>query len=286
MGDSPLNLVSSPSVTNPVLTHVDILDVPSSFVADPFMVRVDQTWYMFFEVMNLSSHKGEIGLAVSANGMKWTYQHVVLAEPFHLSYPYVFEWKNEYYMIPESHKSSSVRLYKALTFPLKWLFVATLLDDGCYNDPSVFRADGKWWLFSETDPDMKSNILRLYYSDDLVGPWHEHPKSPVIVGNPHIARPGGRVLASDDRLIRYTQDCYPRYGTQIRAFEITELTARSYKEKEALENPILSRGDDGAWNAAGMHHIDPHQISENKWIACVDGHRKVWLSDSDVNSSR
>ena len=30
---------------------------------------------------------------------------------------YVFKWKNEYYMIPETYQASSVRLYKAIDFP-------------------------------------------------------------------------------------------------------------------------------------------------------------------------
>ena len=38
---------------------------------------------------------------------------IVLAEPFHLSYPYVFEWQGSHYMIPESGAAKSVRLYRA-----------------------------------------------------------------------------------------------------------------------------------------------------------------------------
>jgi hypothetical protein len=37
--------------------------------------------------------EGEIGLATSEDGLKWDYKQVVLNEPFHLSYPYVFEWQ-------------------------------------------------------------------------------------------------------------------------------------------------------------------------------------------------
>jgi hypothetical protein len=60
------------------------------------------------------------------------------------------------------------------------------------------------------------------------------------------------------------------YGNQIWAFEITELTAEIYKEEKVREDPIL-KADGSGWNAEAMHHIDPHQIRKNKWIASADG---------------
>lgn len=225
---------------------------------------------MFFEVMNRRTGKGEIGLATSKNGLKWTYQQIVLAEPFHLSYPYIFEWMNDYYMIPESFRAGAIRLYKALSFPTKWLFVGPLLGGSVFLDPSVFRYNDKWWLFTETNPDHKYDTLRLYHTDDLMGTWLEHPQSPIIEGNAHIARPGGRVLVFDNKVIRYTQDCYPTYGTQVRAFEITELTTARYHERQVSERAILAASGDG-WNKSGMHHIDPHLLEDGRWIACVDG---------------
>ena len=138
------------------------------------------------------TNQGDIGLATSNDGLSWTYKQVVLDEPFHLSYPYVFKWKNDYYMLPESRQAKSVRLYKAVDFPTKWSFVGTLLN-GSYGDPSIFRYAGRWWIFSETSP-KRYDILRLYYADDLMGPWTEHPESPIIMGDANIARPGGRVL--------------------------------------------------------------------------------------------
>ena len=51
----------------------------------------------------------------------------MLAEPFHLSYPYVFAWRGEYYMVPECHAAGAVRLYRAAEFPTRWVQVADLL---------------------------------------------------------------------------------------------------------------------------------------------------------------
>lgn len=279
-GQNPFAFVPSPHVTTPALTGADVSDVPARFVADPFMLKVDHRWHMFFEVMNASTRKGEIGYAVSDNGMSWSYQQIVLAEPSHMAYPYVFEWMGDFYMMPSIRETKSVQLYRAVNFPYKWSYCKTLLSRSDVADASIAHMDGRWWIFVETSAAGRCDTLSLYYATDLMGPWYEHPKSPIIEGNPHIARPGGRVIAFDGRVIRYAQDCFPQYGQQLRAFEITELTTKSYKEQEAPRNPILSAASGDAWNAAGMHHIDPHQISDNAWIACVDGHRKVWRPDS------
>jgi hypothetical protein len=269
VGESLFKFVSPENITNPVLTAKDVTDVQADFVADPFVVCERGIWYMFFEVMNACTNQGEIALATSSDGFSWTYKQIVLYEPFHLSYPYVFKWNNDYYMIPESYQASSVRLYKAVDFPTQWLFVKNLLDGSDYVDSSIFHLNGKWWLFTSST---KNNILCLYYANELIGPWIEHPKSPLIEGNASIARPGGRVVEFDDRIVRYTQDNEYNYGNQVRAFEITELTTTNYNEKEVNENPILKASGTG-WNATGMHHIAPYQIEKGKWIACVDGYR-------------
>jgi hypothetical protein len=277
---SPVGFAPIGDQSNPVLTRKDVSDVPAGFVADPFMITSDHTWYMFFEVMNLATRKGEIGLAISQDGIAWVYQRIVLAEPFHLSYPYVFEWMDDFYMIPEARTTNSIRLYRATDFPLKWSYVGTILNGFAFADTSIIRIESKWWNFTETNPDAKYDTLRLFWAIDLMGPWQEHRKSPLIVGNPHFARPGGRIISYNGRIIRYCQDCFPRYGLQLHALEVTELSTRHYKEKELLENPILSYGNGNSWNADGMHHIDPHQLSSSEWIACVDGHKKVPFKNS------
>src|SRR5918911_245017 len=146
-GESPFKLAPSTEIRNPVLSYLDVSDVPAAFVADPFMLRADGHWHMFFEVMNSRSRKGEIALALSRDGLRWDYRQIVLDEPFHLSYPYVFEWRGEHYMIPETLPQRSVRLYRADPFPTQWTFVKNLID-GEYADPSVFYFKKRWWMFA------------------------------------------------------------------------------------------------------------------------------------------
>lgn len=273
VGTSPWDFTPPTQIDNPVLTRWDVADVPATFVADPFMLKRDHTWHMFFEVVNAYRNKGEIGLACSEDGLKWSYQRIVLAEPFHLSYPYVFAWHDEYYMIPESHQAGAVRLYQARHFPDQWAYVATLLHGSYIIDASIFHYDNTWWLFAETNPHATYDTLRLYYATHLTGPWREHPQSPIITGNAHIARPAGRVVVTGDRVIRYAQDCSPIYGLQVQAFAITTLTTTCYQECVYADRPVLT-GQGTGWNVVGMHHIDPHALADGTWLACVDGF--VW----------
>jgi len=267
-GKSPLHLAPAPGTTNPVMAATQVSDVSARFVADPFMVQVDGLWHMFFEVLNNGPNKGEIGHATSRDALTWHYDRIVMQEPYHLSYPYVFEWHGDFYMLPEALDGNAVRLYRAARFPHEWVHVKDLVP-GRHADPSIFFYNNTWWMFTCPTPH-KHDTLNLYSAIDPLSEWKEHPCSPIIAGDKRIARPAGRVLAFDGKLVRFTQDCWPIYGKQVRAFEITELTDKTYKEHELPESPVLMPGG-GSWNASGMHHVDAHQVKDGSWLACVDG---------------
>ncbi len=263
-----------PGVRNPVLSAAHVHDVPALFVADPFLVRTEERWWLFFEVLHATLRYGQIGVAMSRNGRKWEYCQIVLEEPFHLSYPLVFQWNGEYYMTPETASQRQVRLYRAVDFPLRWEYVSTLLEGDHYLDPTPFFYRDHWWMF--VGANIKHNdTLRLYHATTPLGPWREHPCSPIVEGNAYMARPAGRVLHTDGRLIRFAQDCVQNYGRRVLAFEITELTPDRYAERPYSQKALLEPGQSG-WNARGMHTLDLHSDHHGAWIAFVDGCCKRW----------
>jgi hypothetical protein len=264
-GTSPVDLQPPQGIFNPVLTAHDITDTEASFIADPFLIKEGSLWYMFFEVVRSKENRGDIGMAMSEDGLKWQYKQIVLSESFHVSYPCVFKWNNEFYMIPESKGADSVRLYKADNFPTQWSYQATILE-GKFVDSSVFYYQDRWWMLTSNP----KKTLRLFFADDLLAPWTEHPKSPLYKKDPFRGRMGGRVIMYNDRLLRFAQDINFVYGNKVRAFEITKLTSAEYEEKPVRKKPVLRRNGKG-WSCIGMHHIDAHQTGENKWIAAVDG---------------
>lgn len=270
-GTTPFHFPTRQNRRNPVFTAQDVTDVPAKFVADPFLIHDNATWYLFMEVYNLATEQGDLAVATSTNTRNWQYQQIILDEPFHLSYPYVFKWQDEYYLIPETFEANSIRLYRAVDFPIKWEFVQTLVDDVVRVDNSIVFYNDKWWLFGAA---LSNDTLHLYYADDLFGPWQEHPQSPIVKNNNHIARPSGRIIVHDDQLYRYTMDVAPSIGTHlIWAFKVSDISPTTYAEELVREEPILQADGDG-WNEQAMHQLDPVQVDGDTWIAAVDGFGK------------
>jgi hypothetical protein len=273
-GKTPFTLVPAPEAKNPVISARDISDVSAEAVADPFLVHEGPSWYLFFEVVGVHDKRGKIGLAVSQNGLDFHYERIILFEPFHLSYPYVFKHDGTFYLVPESGEAGSIRLYKAEKFPFQWRFEAEILK-GPFCDTTILRLNDRWWLFTCSEP-VRCNDLRLFSAGDLLGPWTEHPKSPLVRGNGHTARPGGRCMVIEGtKVIRFAQDSTPTYGKRLNAFEISLLTESDYVERPLPDNPVLQPGRQG-WNRHGMHHIDCQPFGDGAWIACVDGYRKFF----------
>lgn len=271
-GTSPLTLVPAPQADHPVLTAAHVTDMPAAFVADPFLLYVAPSWYLFFEALHAESARGVIALATSADAWHWHYERVVVHEPFHLSYPYVFPWEGAYYMVPETLDAGAVRLYQARHFPDDWTCVADLLP-GQHADPTLFQAHGLWWMFVCPTPETH-DTLALYYAESLRGPWQAHPHNPLIQGDAQRARPGGRVTRWGTTLLRFAQDDAPYYGRQVRAFAITSLSPTHYAEQELAVSPIFTPSGSG-WNARGIHHVDPQQLPDATWLASVDGQAAV-----------
>ena len=259
---------------NPLFKAEDVTDVSAKFVADPFLIKEGETWDLFFEVYNNDTQQGDLAVATSSNTWIWNYEKVIIDEPFHLSYPYVFKSDGEYYLIPESYEANSIRLYKADDFPTKWSFVKTLVEGRDYVDNSIVFFNDKWWLFSSVT---SNDTLYLHYADSLTGPWQEHPLSPIVTENVHKSRPSGRILVYNDKLYRFTMDVDPPVGThRVMAYEITDITPTSYSEQLAQEAPVVMPSGSG-WNAQAMHQLALVQVNEDTWIASVDGFGKYWI---------
>jgi hypothetical protein len=256
------------NIKNPVITAKMVKDVKADFVADPFLVLENGEWFMFFEIFNIESQQGDIGLAISNDGMNWEYKKIVLDEKSHLSFPIVFKHENEYFMIPESREMYEIRLYKAELFPDKWVFKSKLIS-GNFSDPSIFRHNDVWWIFTSD----RNDYLHLFYSDSLEGKWVEHPESPIVKSDFIRARSAGRVFKYNDTLFRFSQDCKDGYGNSVHVFKIKEISKIIYSEIESNDSPIL-KGSGKGWNSLQMHHIDIEEFNQNQYLIATDGRKK------------
>jgi len=179
-----------------------ILPPPDREWADPFPWFHDGRFYLFVEEKLYSTNIGRIiCLSLDAN-MNITSSQVVLEKPYHLSYPFLFEYEEQLYMVPESNQNHAIELYKCLIPGIKAV------------DSTLLEKDGKWWLFANVlkNGGLSWDTLHLYVADHpLSDHWVPHPKNP-IVKDIHTARPAGRFLSNNEWLIRPSQDCSVRYG--------------------------------------------------------------------------
>ena len=204
------------------------------FWADPHLLIRDGKHYAFIEEKPNDSH-GHVSVMEFRPDGTYTTPEPVLKEPFHLSYPFVFEHEDELYMIPESGDYGQVRLYRCAKFPDQWVLEHVIMDGLIAVDTTLFEQDGRWWLFAaiaEHAGASPPGELFLFWADSpLATSWTPHPANP-IVSDVTTARPAGPLFRRGGRLIRPAQDCSPHYGYGIRLMEVTRLNEAEYEESE------------------------------------------------------
>ena len=214
---------------------------PRRFQADPFLFVKDDELFLFYELQHWDN-PGCIAMTKTKDLMTWSKPMIVLAEPFHLSFPFVFEDHGTIFLIPESQEDNSVRLYQANENLTSFTFVRTLLkqerQDGinfCFNDSHIYKKGGKFYLFTSYQKDWMY-YQELYVSDDLLyGEFVKHPKSPICKSN-EFGRNAGSLIEYHSHLLRVTQDCHADYGDNISLMEVTVLEENDYEERLFMHN--------------------------------------------------
>jgi folate-dependent phosphoribosylglycinamide formyltransferase PurN len=236
-----------------------LIDNPkNAFLADPFIIEHNNENYVFAEEYNFSNKKGKISVyKISKNSSEKV--GVALEENFHLSFPYIFEFENNYYMLPETNETNEIRLYKCEQFPLKWKYQMTIFKSIKASDSMIFNFNNYWWLittFSKSGYNTESE-LQIFYSKNgpLTDKWISFKKNPVII-DPDLGRNGG-IFFDDKKLYRVAQSFgFNNYGKKISIREIVKLDPDNFIEKEfcSIEAKFLK-------NLIGTHHLH----SNNKY---------------------
>ena len=222
--------------------------------ADPCVLTRGERHYLFIEQIPPGTSKGHLAVMEINAGCITGAPEIILEKPYHLSHPFVFEWETEIYMVPESSANESVDLYRCTGFPTQWEFCRTIMRGVRAVDTTLLEHGGRWWMFVSL-ADHKGATTRdelfLFSSRSPVDEsWQAHPLNP-IVADARRARPAGRIVRQDGKLVRPAQDCSHRYGYGIRMMEILALDEERYQELE-----IASYTPNWDPNVVGMHTID------------------------------
>lgn len=215
---------------------VEIKTPPNHFYADPFVWRKDGKTVCFLEDYDYGENIAWISAVELFEDRSYKILGEVIKEPFHLSFPYIFEYKNELYMVPESTASNSIRLYKCIEFPLKWEYQKDLLKDIKTADTMIFEHKNRWWLFTNqstpNNSDQAAQLFAYYSHSPLSTTWHSHSLNPIHF-NSNSGRNGGIVNLDNKEPIRARQkQKFNTYGAAFSLAKITELSPTTYKEEE------------------------------------------------------
>jgi hypothetical protein len=241
-----------------------IIPPKDRFWADPFIIFKNNLYYIFIEEYIYKNNKAHISLLIMDEKGNYKTPIKIIDRPYHLSYPFIFEWKDEYYMIPESMGNKSIEVYKCKEFPYKWEFFIKLMENVSAVDATLFYYQEKWWLFTnigENNGASMSDELFLFSSDNpLSVSWKSHPQNP-IVSDVRSARPAGKLFLQNGYIYRPSQDCSKTYGYAVKINRVNKLNDLEYEEMEV--DSIYPNWDK---NITAIHTFN----KENK-LTIIDG---------------
>ncbi len=206
------------------------------WAADPMLAEENGKTWLFYEAVE--HDHGHIEAAEVLPDCSLGEPRVILRDDCHYSYPFVFRWEGNWYMIPESSAAREVRLYQAEEFPYEWKLREVLLRERAV-DTTVYETDGGLRLLTFlTDGKTervtpKAYALTLHTGEASLRPleWTNYDGLRV--------RGAGPVFTEDDVLYRpVQQNLEQRYGDAVELVRL-ENTAQAHAEEPAglLQTP-------------------------------------------------
>ncbi|WP_435645154.1 glucosamine inositolphosphorylceramide transferase family protein [Butyricicoccus porcorum] len=179
------------------------------WAADTMVYEYNGETYLFAELYDYKLCRGTLGVALF-DGIQFGAWKQIIVEPFHLSYPLVFERENCIYMLPETSEVGQLRLYKAVQFPYKWELYKVIKDGVHWVDTTLFKQRDIFIGFTQSLDGERGNLrFELDQNFDI----YDIQKLPTEKIETY--RNGGRFFELPDGMIRVCQDCVDDYGAAL-----------------------------------------------------------------------
>jgi len=197
---------------------------PGEFLADPFGWQDAAGLHIFVERYDYRTRHGTIDRFSYDSHGRLLEARPVLREDWHLSYPQIFEAEGAIWMLPEASRSGTLMLYRGNAELTRWAPEIEIKLDRIPIDATPLWHDERWWLFYSVAGSRASanGHLHVAWAERLGGPWHPHPLNPVRVDRAG-ARPGGRAVKINGRIMLPVQDCSITYGGAVKPLWIDRL---------------------------------------------------------------
>lgn len=197
-----------------------ILPESMHYYADPFLFEHKEKLYIFFE--DWDYYKGVIkcGTYTEAEGLIGV--ETCLELPRHTSFPNIFRYQSQIWMIPDTSVQNNIQLFKCEEFPHKWKFEKILVSGFSTADTAFFADNsGRVWLFTQSD----SQTMALFSASSI---FDMFTKTLINVNHPRSA---GTIFRYGEAIYRPAQDCSEQYGKAVKINKITKLGPQEYEER-------------------------------------------------------
>lgn len=237
---------------HPETGWTDLPDDGRRFYADPFPFVHQGKLTLFVEDFVHSLGRGIISAVDFVDGRPAGRPVPVLEHTCHLSYPFIFEEDGEIWMVPETSGNGTIELFRATAYPGGWVKEADLVTGLTCSDATLIRHGNLWWMFATVRDGggAFSDALHLWSAPDFRGPWTAHPGNPVMI-DIATARPAGRMVVRDGRLLRPVQDCRRGYGAALAIARVTKLDQNEFAQ---VVEAMIAPGP--AWPGRRLHSLN------------------------------
>ena len=238
----------------------------SNFIADPFLLETAGINHVIFEYYCYRESSGKL-YSIGIRDTPGFPQNIrrILYTQSHASFPFIFSFQGEHFLIPESYQDNRIALYRMNKDGWQFEYQNTLVDNIRGVDTSILHHQDMWWLFF-TRQDLPSVHLYIYYSPSLFDTFLPHLNNPVKT-DIRSSRSAGCFFQIDNLLIRPAQDCSGHYGRHVVLNNIIKLSPQEFNEEEFLT--IRPKGD--------YYNQGLHTINGNDQITLIDGKKFRFL---------
>lgn len=252
------------------------------FQADPFIVEHEQLLYVFYEALNHTWVKGHLRcrvLRIEDNHSLLEMDDFALEDinalGCHLSFPHIFMFEGEFYLIPESHELANIVLFKAVQFPYQWVLCDTLVSHKKLVDSIFMTQDDGFYVLSS---EHKTNQLVVHFSEHtskqdaesksetpLERHWQLLTTQSKTLADTNNRLAGALIAINNQHYLPFQEKKSQEYGKSIFIKKITQLNQHHYQETNALHITAFS-----AQYPDGIHTLNMAQnfmvIDAKRWV--------------------
>ena len=187
--------------------------------ADPFLFSHDGTTYLFYEQYDRNLKKGRIAYRIIEKDLSYSPAQVAFEESFHMSFPFIFQYGGNIYVVPETSAINEIRLYKALDFPKKWAFEKIIAPAFSAVDTIVYHMDNDGIDFYTSVGDSCNVENYIVKCDNLFRCKSKYVVKKISAeGN----RNAGGLIFQNGNVFRVGQDCTGNtYGKSVIVYKCT-----------------------------------------------------------------